>query len=224
VLPAEFPNPGAEAGEWIGKKWQKKDEAAVKHFEPDVAIPLLDRAADDYPRRCAFLATGMLGGLRWGESVALQAGGIKWDGGVIRVQRQQARAGGWCRRPFVVSADGGARQAFRLLGPSLTPPPHRLQFLLLLQARPRTAHQLAAHQPLLRPQLADTSEEGQPSRHSEQGSASPVSWIWRRGWGARLGAIDALRVTAHRAPLVTSGHLRARRRLLLRSSPRFTRR
>jgi integrase len=33
------------------------------------------------------MVTGMLGGLRWGESVALQADDIKWDEGVICVQR-----------------------------------------------------------------------------------------------------------------------------------------
>jgi integrase len=87
VLPAEFPNPGAELGEWIGKKRQKRQREEVKHFPRQLALDLLRRTADDYPRRLGFLATGMLGGLRWGESVALQADDIRWDEGVICVER-----------------------------------------------------------------------------------------------------------------------------------------
>jgi integrase len=86
-LAGEYTNPGAELGEWIGKKRQKKQTDDVTYFEPEVGVALMKRAADDYPRRYAFLATGMLAGLRWGESVALQADDIKWDEGVIKVQR-----------------------------------------------------------------------------------------------------------------------------------------
>jgi integrase len=65
----------------------------VKYFRARAAVDLLKRAADDYPRRFAFLATGMLGGLRWGESVALQANDIHWDEGVICIERTWSEKG-----------------------------------------------------------------------------------------------------------------------------------
>jgi integrase len=40
-----------------------------------------------YPRWYAFVLTGLLGGLRWGESTALQLGDIDWKRGRLHVQR-----------------------------------------------------------------------------------------------------------------------------------------
>ena len=40
-----------------------------------------------YPRWYAFVLTGLLAGLRWGESTALQAGDIDWKRGRLHVQR-----------------------------------------------------------------------------------------------------------------------------------------
>jgi integrase len=124
VLPAEFPNPGAELGEWIGKKRQQKQHEEVKHFEPETAIKLLERAADDYPRRYAFMATGMLGGLRWGESVALQADDIKWDEGVICVQRT------WSEKARVVNPVKDSDNRRVPLTPTLRQALQRHQMLL----------------------------------------------------------------------------------------------
>ena len=98
VLPAGFPNPGSELSEWIGKKRQKKQKRDVDWFAPEVGIPLLRRCEDDYPRRYGFLATAMLAGLRWGESVALQADDIEWDRGTIYVKRT------WSEKAKVVNA------------------------------------------------------------------------------------------------------------------------
>jgi integrase len=87
VLPADFVNPGAELGEYIGRRRQKKQKHDAEWFKPEVGVALLKRCADDFPRRYPFLCTGMLAGLRWGESVALQADDIEWDNGTIYVQR-----------------------------------------------------------------------------------------------------------------------------------------
>jgi integrase len=93
TLPAEFLNPGAELGEWIGRKRQKKQKGDIDWFPGEQGIALLKRCEDDYPRRYAFLCTGMLAGLRWGESVALELDDIEWDRGTIYVQRTWSEKG-----------------------------------------------------------------------------------------------------------------------------------
>jgi len=87
VLSQQFVNPGNDLGEWVGKRMQKPVKREVDWFEPEAGIALLKRCEHDYQRRYAFLCTGMLAGLRWGESVALERGDIEWSRGTVFVQR-----------------------------------------------------------------------------------------------------------------------------------------
>ena len=51
-----------------------------------------------FPRWCAFIQTGLLAGLRWGESAALYRGDIDWRRSRIHVQRT------WCDKTGQIDA------------------------------------------------------------------------------------------------------------------------
>jgi integrase len=81
------PNPAADLGYFVGKQGKRKRTERAEHFSREEA-PQLDATAKAlWPRWHAFVLTGLLAGLRWGESAALRADDVDWERGWIFVQR-----------------------------------------------------------------------------------------------------------------------------------------
>lgn len=90
VLPG--PNPAADLKYFVGKGAHRKAKArqrlaASKYVAQEEAPQLVATATALFPRWSAFILTGLLAGLRWGESAALYRTDIDWTRGRIHVQR-----------------------------------------------------------------------------------------------------------------------------------------
>jgi len=82
------PNPAADLKHFIGKQTQRKArQRNAVYFAQEEAPQLVATAKALFPRWHAFILTGMLAGLRWGESAALYATDIDFKRGRIHVQR-----------------------------------------------------------------------------------------------------------------------------------------
>lgn len=86
VLPG--PNPAADLKYFIGKGAHKRSRgAAFKFFGQEEGPQLFATAKALFPRWHTFILTGVLAGLRWGESAALRKADIDWQRGRIHVMR-----------------------------------------------------------------------------------------------------------------------------------------
>lgn len=104
VLPG--PNPAADLKHFIGKEAHHKARAgATAFFASEEAPQLLATARALVPRWAPFILTGLLAGLRWGESAALYRGDIDWKRGRIHVQRTWSDKAGRIEAP----KDSGGR-------------------------------------------------------------------------------------------------------------------
>ena len=82
------PNPAADLRYFVGKGAQRKAKSRTAQFFTEDEAPVLVTAATTaYPRWAPFILTGLLAGLRWGESAALYKTDIDWRKSVIHVQR-----------------------------------------------------------------------------------------------------------------------------------------
>ncbi len=80
------PNPAADLKFFIGKHAHRRQRSGV-FFAQEEGPQLLATAKALFPRWSAFMLTGLLGGLRWGESAALYKTDIDWKRSRIHVQR-----------------------------------------------------------------------------------------------------------------------------------------
>lgn len=88
VLPVGGVNPAADLKYFIGKGAHRKARRRVAVFFAQEEGPqLVSTAKAMWPRWSAFVLTGLLGGLRWGESAALYRTDIDWTRGRLHVQR-----------------------------------------------------------------------------------------------------------------------------------------
>jgi integrase len=88
VLPG--PNPAADLKHFIGKgahRNQKKRLDADAYFTQEEGPTLTKTAKAQCTRWHVFILSGLLAGLRWGESAALRKSDIDWRRGRIHVQR-----------------------------------------------------------------------------------------------------------------------------------------
>jgi integrase len=87
------PNPAADLKYFIGKGAHKKRQAAAL-FAQEEGPQLVGAAKGMFPRWASFVLTGLLAGLRWGESAALYRTDIDWTRGRLHVQRTWSEKGG----------------------------------------------------------------------------------------------------------------------------------
>jgi integrase len=85
-------NPAADLKHFVGKDSHRKAKArrrmsAGRHFRPEEAPQLFATAQALHPRWAPFIMTGVLAGLRWGESAALRVSDIDWRRGMLTVER-----------------------------------------------------------------------------------------------------------------------------------------
>jgi integrase len=89
------PNPAGDLKFFVGKRAHRKAHSgAAAFFAQEEGPQLVATARALFPRWSAFILTGLLAGLRWGESAALYTTDIDWRRGRIHVQRTwSAKAG-----------------------------------------------------------------------------------------------------------------------------------
>lgn len=98
VLPG--PNPAGDLRHFIGKQAQRKArQCATTYFAQEEAPQLVATARGLFPRWHAFILTGLLGGLRWGESAALRVSDIDFKRGRIHVERTWSSKAGRLEAP-----------------------------------------------------------------------------------------------------------------------------
>src|SRR5262249_14183682 len=82
------PNPAADLRFFIATRAPRKTRGGVlPYFAQEEAPQLVATAKALFPRWHAFILTGLLAGLRWGESAALYRTDIDWKRGRIHVVR-----------------------------------------------------------------------------------------------------------------------------------------
>lgn len=81
------PNPAGDLGYFVGKHAHGKRTARAAHFTREEAPQLVATAAALFPRWSAFILTGLLAGLRWGESAALRWSDVETERAWVTVQR-----------------------------------------------------------------------------------------------------------------------------------------
>jgi integrase len=81
------PNPAADLKFFVGKRMGKRQAGALVYFGQEEGPALFGTAGALCPRWAPFIMTGLLAGLRWGESAALYKTDIDWKRGRIHVQR-----------------------------------------------------------------------------------------------------------------------------------------
>jgi integrase len=86
VLPG--PNPAADLKHFIGKGAHRtaRQRAAV-YFAQEEGPQLVATATAWCPRWAPFILTGLLAGLRWGETAALRRSDIDWRRGYLHIER-----------------------------------------------------------------------------------------------------------------------------------------
>ena len=98
VLPG--PNPAADLRHFIGKQAHRKArQRSTAYFAQEEAPQLVATARALFPRWHAFILTGLLAGLRWGESAALRVSDIDFRRGRIRVERTWSDKAGRLEAP-----------------------------------------------------------------------------------------------------------------------------
>jgi integrase len=97
VLPG--PNPAADLKHFVGKRAHKARSSAPTFFAQEEAPQLVATARALFPRWSAFILTGLLAGLRWGESAALRTSDIDFKRGRIHVQRTWSDKAGRIEAP-----------------------------------------------------------------------------------------------------------------------------
>jgi integrase len=94
ALPAGHVNPAADLKHFIGKGAHRKARAtSARYFAQEEGPQLIATARAMFPRWSAFIMTGLLAGLRWGESAALQKTDIDWKRGRLHVERTVSNKG-----------------------------------------------------------------------------------------------------------------------------------
>jgi integrase len=94
------PNPAGDLRHFVGKRAHRKArERAAVFFAQEEAPQLVATARGLFPRWHVFILTGLLGGLRWGESAALRASDIDFKRGRIRVERTWSDKAGRLEAP-----------------------------------------------------------------------------------------------------------------------------
>jgi integrase len=84
----EGPNPGADLKFFVGKRAHRRAKGgAYQFFTTEEAPQLVGTCNAMVPRWHAFLLTGLLAGLRWGESAALYKADVDWKRSRLHVQR-----------------------------------------------------------------------------------------------------------------------------------------
>ncbi len=91
------PSPALDLRHFIGQM-PERISARPKYFTPKEGAVLVAAVRSLYPRWHAFVLTGLLGGLRWGESAGLMRSDIDWERARVHVQRT-ASAGGTLEPP-----------------------------------------------------------------------------------------------------------------------------
>jgi integrase len=98
VLPG--PNPAADLKFFIGKRAHRRaTPTAPAFFAQEEAPQLTATARALFPRWHAFILTGLLAGLRWGESAALQRGDVDVRRGRLHIQRTWSDKAGTIEAP-----------------------------------------------------------------------------------------------------------------------------
>lgn len=98
VLPG--PNPAADLKFFVGKHANRKAHArGLSYFAQEEGPQLVATARGLFPRWYPFILTGLLAGLRWGESAALYKTDIDWRRGRIQVQRTYSEKAGRIEAP-----------------------------------------------------------------------------------------------------------------------------
>jgi integrase len=87
------PNPAGDLRFFVGKRARKR-RPTLAFFHPEEGPQLTSTADAGFPRWAAFVLTGLLAGLRWGEAAALTKTDIDWQRGRIHVQRTFSEKGG----------------------------------------------------------------------------------------------------------------------------------
>jgi integrase len=86
------PNPAADLKFFVGRRGKKR-RPSLAFFHPEEGPQLVATAEAAYPRWAPFVLTGLLAGLRWGESAALLKTDIDWQRGRVHVQRTFSEKG-----------------------------------------------------------------------------------------------------------------------------------
>ena len=86
------PSPAADLKYFVGRGAHRKARSAV-FFAQEEGPTLAATAQALFPRWYAFILTGLLAGLRWGESAALYKTDIDWPRGRLHVQRTFSEKG-----------------------------------------------------------------------------------------------------------------------------------
>jgi len=82
------PNPAADLKPFIGRGvYRRAKSSPLAFFSQEEGPQLVATARALFPRWHAFILTGLLAGLRWGESAALYKTDIDWTRGRLHVQR-----------------------------------------------------------------------------------------------------------------------------------------
>jgi len=88
------PNPASDLRYFVGKGAHRKARRRItSYFAQEEGPQLVATAKALFPRWHALILTGLVGGLRWGESAALHKTDIDWTRGRIHVQRTWSEKG-----------------------------------------------------------------------------------------------------------------------------------
>jgi integrase len=94
------PNPAGDLRHFVGKRAHRKARPGpAVFFAQEEAPQLVATARGLFPRWHAFILTGLLGGLRWGESAALRVTDIDVKRGRIHVERTWSDKAGRIEAP-----------------------------------------------------------------------------------------------------------------------------
>lgn len=94
------PNPAGDLKFFVGKRAHRRARSsAAAYFSQEEGPQLVATARALFPRWSAFILTGLVAGLRWGESAALYRTDIDWRRGRIHVQRTWSTKAGRIEAP-----------------------------------------------------------------------------------------------------------------------------
>jgi integrase len=94
------PNPAGDLRHFVGKRAHRKArQGPAVFFAQEEAPQLVATARGLFPRWHTFILTGLLGGLRWGESAALRVTDIDFNRGRIHVERTWSSKAGRIEAP-----------------------------------------------------------------------------------------------------------------------------